>query len=164
MRSLHFLVAGAAAPSAVLALVDSRDAPAGGRRLYLLDWRLGHGPRDLRFAFQPDAWLDALAVSSPAATAGAASRIATAGIALAEGVAAGAAGTLRSPLGSPTRDAAAAAARWPVASGGEQRVVSTVGCQTGELAPAPALKAKVKGRRRWLILSCGDPRVEPWNE
>ena len=114
--------------------------------------------------------------TSGGAAVSAASRIAHSGFALAEGLVAGSAGT--SPLKSPERDLAAATTRWPVASG-----VSTVDCQAAsrrlsnrhqelrkrqtidlgvrELAPAPVLKAK---RRRWLLLSCGAARVEPWNE
>ena len=94
----------------------------------------------------------------------AASRIAAAGVTLAEGIVVGTAGTQTSPI----RDVAAAAARWQAAVGDEQRVGSTFACQTGdvegeqegELTPAPVRARKPKApRRRWLVLSCGATRV-----
>ena len=96
--------------------------------------------------------------SSAAASA---SRIAAAGVTLAEGIPAG----TQTP---PIRDVAAAAARWQAAVGDEQRVGSTFACQTGdvegeqegELTPAPVRARKPKApRRRWLVLSCGATRV-----
>lgn len=98
--------------------------------------------------------------------AAAASRIATAAAALAEGMIVGTDGTQTSPI----REASAAAARWPEAAADEHCVRSAVACQAGcvdsEPAPTPigALRTKSRGaRRRWLLLSCGSRRVEPWD-